>query len=81
MQQNSASHRIKKVESVAAAHKKQLITLGGGENCGVPCESLAYHEFYGLNKELVSKIADLDLYEITVEPPRFVTSSFNLFYS
>ncbi len=38
--------------------KKQLITLRGGENRGDPCESSAYHGFNGLDKEVVSKIAD-----------------------
>jgi hypothetical protein len=46
---------MKKLSSVP---KKELMTFKGGENRGDPCEAFAYHGFNGLEKEVVTKIAE-----------------------
>lgn len=46
------------MEKLSATPKKELLTIKGGVSRGDPCESYAYHGFNGLEKEVVSKIAE-----------------------
>ena len=46
------------MEKLSSTHRKELLTLKGGENRGDPCEALAYHGFNGLDKDVVTKIAE-----------------------
>jgi len=46
------------MEKLSSAPKKELMTFKGGENRGDPCEAFAYHGFNGLEKEVVTKIAE-----------------------
>lgn len=43
---------------LSAARSKELIPFDGGTNQGDPCEAFAHHGFNGLEREVVSKIAD-----------------------
>jgi pimeloyl-ACP methyl ester carboxylesterase len=43
---------------LTAARSKELIAVDGGTNGGDPCEAFAYHGFNGLDREVVSKIAE-----------------------
>ena len=46
------------LDKLSAAPKKELFTFEGGQNRGDPCEPFAYHGFNGLDKDVVSKIAE-----------------------
>jgi alpha/beta superfamily hydrolase len=46
---------MKKLEG---AHRKELITVTGGEDRGDPCEAFAYHGFNGIEKAVVAKVAE-----------------------
>jgi hypothetical protein len=46
------------MEKLIPPPKKQLLTFKGGINRGDPCEALAYHGFNGLQKEVVTGIAE-----------------------
>jgi len=46
------------MEKLSSTPRKELVTFKGGENRGDPCEALAYHGFNGLEKEVVTKIAE-----------------------
>jgi hypothetical protein len=40
-----------------AVPMKELITFKGGESRGDPCEAFAYHGYYGIEREVVARIA------------------------
>ncbi|OFZ71215.1 MAG: hypothetical protein A2Z01_05775 [Betaproteobacteria bacterium RBG_16_58_11] len=46
------------MEKLSATLRKELLTFKGGVSRGDPCEAYAYHGFNGLEKEVVSKIAE-----------------------
>ena len=46
------------MEKLSSAPKKQLLTFKGGENRGDPCEAFAYHGFNGLDRAVVTQIAN-----------------------
>jgi len=46
------------MKKLSATPRKELLTLKGGVSRGDPCEAYAYHGFNGLEKEVVSKIAE-----------------------
>jgi dienelactone hydrolase len=45
------------MEKLGSIPRKELITFSGGISRGDPCEAMAYHGFNGLEKDVVSKIA------------------------
>ncbi len=45
------------LERFKGAPRRALITAEGGRNRGDPCEAFAYHDFHGLEAEVVSAIA------------------------
>jgi pimeloyl-ACP methyl ester carboxylesterase len=47
----------KLMEKISNSPRKQLLTVTGGESRGDPCEARAYHGFNGLDREVVTKIA------------------------
>jgi len=47
----------KLMDKLTAAARKELVTIEGGANIGVPCEAQAYHGFNGRDEEVVDKIA------------------------
>jgi pimeloyl-ACP methyl ester carboxylesterase len=47
----------KLMEKISNTPKKQLLTFAGGESRGDPCEAQAYHGFNGLDREVVTQIA------------------------
>lgn len=48
----------KVLEKLVAAPRKALLAFEGGENRGNPCEAQAYHGFNGIEREVVSRIAE-----------------------
>jgi dienelactone hydrolase len=46
------------MEKLSSTPKKELMTFKGGVNRGDPCGALAHHGFNGLEKEVVTKIAE-----------------------
>ena len=48
----------KLMDKLTAAPRKELLTFEGGKNKGNPCAAMAYHGFNGIEKEVVTKIAD-----------------------
>jgi len=45
------------MEKLKSIPRKELMTFSGGVSRGDPCEAMAYHGFNGLEKDVVSKIA------------------------
>jgi pimeloyl-ACP methyl ester carboxylesterase len=48
----------KAMAKLIAIPRKELIAFDGGENRGDPCEAYAHHGFNGLEREVVSRIAE-----------------------
>lgn len=48
-------HRL--MDKLNAVPRKELIAVNGGNNQGDPCEALAYHGFYGIENDVVSRIS------------------------
>jgi hypothetical protein len=46
------------MERLTAASRKELILVEGGKNEGNPCETLAYHGFNGIEREVADRIAE-----------------------
>jgi pimeloyl-ACP methyl ester carboxylesterase len=46
------------MEKFGRLPRKELFTFKGGENRGDPCEAFAYHGFNGLEKDVVTRIAE-----------------------
>jgi hypothetical protein len=48
----------KLMEKLGSVPKKQLLTFKGGKSSGDPCEAFAYHGFNGLERDVVTQIAN-----------------------
>jgi len=46
------------MDKLTAVPRKELLTFEGGKTQGNPCEAMAYHGFNGIEKEVVTKIAE-----------------------
>jgi len=46
------------MDKLTAVPRKELLTFEGGKNKGDPCMAMAYHGFNGVEKEVVTKIAE-----------------------
>ncbi len=46
------------MDKLTAVPRKDLLTFEGGRDQGDPCEAMAYHGFNGIEKEVVTKIAE-----------------------
>jgi dienelactone hydrolase len=45
------------MNKLSASPKKELLTFDGGDTRNSPCEALTYHGFFGIEREVVTKIA------------------------
>jgi pimeloyl-ACP methyl ester carboxylesterase len=45
------------MDKLSGSPKKELLTVDGGYNRGNPCDGITYHGFAGIEKEVVTKIA------------------------
>lgn len=46
------------LEGLTSAPRKEVMAFGGGVSQGDPCDALSYHGFNGLEREVVSRIAE-----------------------
>jgi pimeloyl-ACP methyl ester carboxylesterase len=46
------------MDKLAAVPRKELLTFEGGKTQGDPCEAMAYHGFNGIEREVVTKVAE-----------------------